>query len=69
MYTPVGYGSVPPKVSFLSDMNHTYNASSVPIIFTVNRNVRWSGYSLNGQPVVTINGNGTIANITNGETT
>ena len=66
MYTPLGYGSVPPKVSFLSAMNQTYNVSSVPVNFTVNRAINWTGYSLDGQPVVTIDGNTTIGNVTNG---
>jgi N-acetylneuraminic acid mutarotase len=66
MYTPADFGSVLPKVSFLSAMNQTYNVSSVSVNFTVNRAFNWAGYSFDGQPTVTVDGNITLANVTNG---
>ena len=47
-------------------MNQTYNVSSVPLVFALNRAVNWTGYSLDGKPPVTIEGNSTIAHLTNG---
>jgi parallel beta-helix repeat protein len=56
----------PPKVSLLSPANGTYNETSVPLVFSVDKQVNWTAYSLDGQQNVTITGNCTIANITNG---
>jgi parallel beta-helix repeat protein len=56
----------PPKVSLLSPVNGTYNETSVPLVFSVDKQVNWTAYSLDGQQNVTITGNCTIANITNG---
>ncbi len=74
-YTPIGYGTpdpnyvsefVPPQISFFSPSNQTYNESSVPLVFAVNKNVTWTSYSLDGHQNVTITENTTIANISNG---
>jgi parallel beta-helix repeat protein len=56
----------PPKVSLLSPVNRTYNETSVPLVFSVDKQVNWAGYSLDGQQNVTVTGNCTIANVTNG---
>jgi parallel beta-helix repeat protein len=56
----------PPKVSLLSPVNGTYYETSVPLVFSVDKQVNWTAYSLDGQQNVTITGNCTIANITNG---
>jgi N-acetylneuraminic acid mutarotase len=75
LYTPIGYGTAdpsyvyehwPPEISILSPVNQTYNESSVSLIFTVDKAVNWNGYSLDGQQNVTITGNTTIINVTNG---
>ena len=55
-----------PKISILSPLNQKYNDSSVPLVFTANEAVNWTGYSLDGQQNVTITGNTTIANVANG---
>jgi parallel beta-helix repeat protein len=55
-----------PKVSLLSPVNGTYNETSVPLVFSVDKQVNWTAYSLDGQQNVTVNGNCTIANVTNG---
>jgi N-acetylneuraminic acid mutarotase len=65
-YTPIGYGTVPPAVAVVSPENQTYNGSSVPLVFTVNKPVNWTGYSLDGQENVTLTGNTTISGLTNG---
>ena len=52
--------TTPPKISILSPVNQTYNESSVPLVFTVDKTVNWTGYSLDGQQNVTITGNTTI---------
>jgi parallel beta-helix repeat protein len=63
------HDTTPPKIT-LSPLNHTYNESSVSIVFTVDKTVNWVGYSLDGKQNVTINGAGVtsfiIANMTNG---
>jgi len=71
-YTPVGYGTpdpsylletTPPKISVLSPLNQTYNDSIVPLVFTVDKSVNWTGYNLDGKQNVTITGNTTITGL------
>jgi len=64
-YYPIGYG-VPPEIKIASPENKTYNSSSVSLIFTVNKPVNWTGYSLNGENNVTITGNTTLSELPNG---
>ncbi len=52
MYTPIGYGTVSPKVQITSPENKTYQ--QVSLTFTVNRGVAWMGYSLDNQANVTV---------------
>jgi parallel beta-helix repeat protein len=56
----------PPKISVLLPLNQTYSNSTVHLVFTVDKAINWTGYSLDGQQNVTITGNTTIANITSG---
>jgi len=65
-YTPIGYDTVPPAVAVVSPENKTYNATSVSLVFTVNKPVVWMGYSLDGEETVTVTGNATIAGLTSG---
>ncbi|MGA2680906.1 MAG: hypothetical protein ABSF44_03800 [Candidatus Bathyarchaeia archaeon] len=74
-YTPAGYGTPDPtyllehtlpKISIESPLNQTYKNSSVPIVFTVDKNITSASYSLDSQQNITIVGNTTIANIPNG---
>ena len=60
------FTTTPPKISLLSPLNETYNAASVPLVFTVDKSVNWTSYSLDGKQNVTISGNTTFANMTNG---
>jgi N-acetylneuraminic acid mutarotase len=64
-YIPFGYGT-PPEIKLLSPITHSYNESSVPLLFTVDKQVSWMGYSLDGQDNVTVTGNSTITELTNG---
>jgi N-acetylneuraminic acid mutarotase len=64
-YTPIGYG-VPPEVKVVSPVSQTYNESSVSLVFTVNKQVNWMGYSLDGQDNVTVAGNTTLSGLANG---
>jgi parallel beta-helix repeat protein len=56
----------PPKISLLSPLNTVYNESSVPLLFIVDKQVSWMGYSLDGHDNVTVTGNSTINGLTNG---
>jgi N-acetylneuraminic acid mutarotase len=64
-YIPIGY-STPPETKIVSPENQTYNESSVPLVFTVNKPVNWTGYSLDGEANVTITGNTTLSGLSNG---
>jgi N-acetylneuraminic acid mutarotase len=66
VYTPVGYGTIPPVIEVVSPESQTYNASGVSLNFTVNKLAEWMGYSLDGQVNVTVTGNVTIAGLSNG---
>jgi N-acetylneuraminic acid mutarotase len=66
VYTPFGYGAVPPLVSVGSPANKMYNTTSVDLVFAVNKPAVWIGYSLDGQDNVTISGNTTITGLSNG---
>jgi N-acetylneuraminic acid mutarotase len=66
VYTPFGYGAVPPLVSVVSPGNKMYNTTSVDLVFAVNKPAVWMGYSLDGQDNVTVTGNSTLNGLTNG---
>jgi hypothetical protein len=65
-YTP----KIPPKISIISPVNEAFNEafneSSVPLLFTVDKQVSWLGYSLDGHDNVTVSGNTTISELTRG---
>jgi hypothetical protein len=74
-YIPIGYGTpdpsyvlehTPPAITLLSPLNQTYNASGVSLVFTEDKAVNWTDYSLDGKQNVTITGNTTLINIANG---
>ena len=67
VYTPIGYGAAPPEIMILSPENNmSYNSSSFSLNFTVNKPTNWSCYSLDGEENVSITGNTTIADLSNG---
>jgi N-acetylneuraminic acid mutarotase len=76
LYTPIGYGtpdlsympstdSTAPKVAVLSPENKTYNATNVPLIFTVDELGSWTRYRLDAQ-VVEVAGNATLTGLSYG---
>jgi len=76
-YTPIGYGKpdtsyIPPierthlEIRGLSPLNQMYNESSVSLVFTLDKPVNWTGYSLDGKDNVTITGNTTLTGLTSG---
>jgi hypothetical protein len=59
--------TVPPQVSVLELGNKTFAEPEVPLSFTVNESVSQIAYSLDGQDNVTVNGNTTLAGLSDGE--
>jgi len=57
---------VPPLVSVLSPANTTYDDASVHLDFIVDKQVEWMGYSLDGQENVTVAGNVTLVDLSDG---
>ena len=58
----------PPKISVSSPLSIKYNVSSVPLVFSVDKAVNWTGYSLDGKQNITIPENDSniiLANMTN----
>jgi hypothetical protein len=66
LYAPIGYGIISPVVSIILPENKTYNSSSVPLTFTVDKPVSWMQYSLDGSDNVAIEGNTTLNGLLNG---
>lgn len=56
----------PLVLTISSPQNKTYTTSSIPLTFTTNRPVSWTGYSLDSGANVTISGNITLTGLTNG---
>jgi hypothetical protein len=56
----------PPDITILSIENKTFTENSIPLNFTLSKTAQWIGYSLDGQANITINGNTTIAGLSNG---
>ena len=55
-----------PEIQVLTAENRTFSSSNVTLSFTVDKATSWIGYSFDGQQNVTVTGNFTIANMTNG---
>jgi len=55
-----------PTISVLSPEDKTYTANGVSLTFTVSGSTSWMGYSLDGQANVTITGNKTLSNLSDG---
>lgn len=64
-YTPIGY-STPPQISFSTSQNHTYTQPNISLNTTIDKEVSWSGYSLDGQQNVTYSGDIILTNLPNG---
>jgi hypothetical protein len=68
-YLPVGYGTIRPALSVLSPQNQTFNGSSIPLVYTIDRAISWAGYSIDGKANVTLSGNQTINDLQEGQHT
>lgn len=75
VYTPFGFGvpdpvyvleHTPPNITFASSLNGTYTNSTVPLVFSVDKAVSWTGYSLDGQQNITVTGNITLTGLSSG---
>lgn len=60
------FSNVPSKISVLSPLNQTYNETSVPLVFSVDKYVNWIGYSLDGKQNVNVTGNTTMSGLSSG---
>jgi parallel beta-helix repeat protein len=58
--------TVVPKIEIVSPENKTYTTDSVSLSFTVDEETSWMGYSLDGQANVTVSGNTTILDLSDG---
>jgi parallel beta-helix repeat protein len=56
----------PPKISVLSPLKEIYSEGNVSLVFSMNKEANWIGYSLDGEQNVTITGNTTLTNMTIG---
>jgi len=65
-YIPLGYGTLHPEIRIFSPQNERYNSSSILLDFYVDKPILALGYSLDGKQNVSITGNYTIANLSNG---
>ena len=58
--------TTPPKISLLSPTTQTYNESSVPLVFSIDKSADWIGCSLDGEETITIAGNITLTELSGG---
>jgi hypothetical protein len=58
--------TTPPIITVTSPVNTTYNSTEIPLNFTVNEQTSWIGYSLDGNENVTLTGNTTLTEQTDG---
>jgi N-acetylneuraminic acid mutarotase len=65
-YAPIGYGTMPPQLHILAPENKAYNVSSVPLVFTTNKPINWSGYVLDSRANVTIAENTMLTELSDG---
>jgi hypothetical protein len=57
---------IPPEIWVLSPINQTFNESTVPLTFLVDKAVYRTGYILDGTDNVTFAGNATLTGLTDG---
>jgi len=58
--------TTPPTISVLSPENKTYSVDDIALTFTVDESVSWIAYNLDGQSNVTITGNTTLSDLSDG---
>jgi hypothetical protein len=65
-YIPLDYGTLHPEIRISSPQNQSYNSSSIFLDFHTDQPILKPSYSLDGNQNVTIAGNFTIVNLSNG---
>ena len=65
-YIPLGYGTLHPEIQIFSPQNESYNSSSISLDFSTDKPILELSYSVDGKQNVTIIGNSTVANLSNG---
>ena len=65
-YIPLGYGTLHPEIRIFSPQNESYNSSSISLDFSTDKPILELSYSFDGKQNVTIIGNSTITNLSNG---
>ncbi len=65
-YIPLGYGTLHPEIRIFSPQNESYNSSSISLVFSADKPILELSYSVDGKQNVTIVGNSTITNLSNG---
>jgi hypothetical protein len=63
---PLATNNLGPEITILSPQNTTYTATSIQLIFTINNETSWIGYSLDFHENVTITGNITLTELSEG---
>ncbi len=58
--------TIPPNISIASPENEVYDTNDIPLTFTVDEQVSWIAYSLNGRANKTIAGNTTLTDLSDG---
>ncbi|MGA2681011.1 MAG: kelch repeat-containing protein [Candidatus Bathyarchaeia archaeon] len=58
--------SLPPDITMLMPLNQSYGSTDLQLTFALNQNATYLAYSLDGEKNVTIDGNVTLAALTNG---
>jgi parallel beta-helix repeat protein len=58
--------TAPPSISIMAPENKTYDTTDIPLTFTIDEQVLWMAYSLDGQANVTITGNTTLSDLPDG---
>jgi hypothetical protein len=55
-----------PKIKVLSPLTQTYTETSVSLVFTLDRQANWTGYSIDNEENVTVTGNVSLTGLPNG---
>jgi parallel beta-helix repeat protein len=58
--------TTPPSITILSPLNQTYQTGSIMLTFTLDESTSWIGYRLDSQDNMTILGNTTLLDLTDG---
>ncbi len=65
-YIPIGYGTIQPIITIVSPKNESISSSAVPLIYILDKPVATVRYSFDGKDNVTVTGNTTISDLSDG---